>query len=357
MALSLLRLSELAVAALVNVPGSCADQDLITMLAADACQTPAEQWALGLLLASAQVGQAADTLMPIVGTARASELLLQWAKTFEAELPLLEEWTEEPDEESFMPARLALKQDVIEAVGDACEAKAMDLVQQGYIRMPSWTASDFGALASPEEDEELRGRLAAWFLSGLTQKLAHCYDCCGVLMRMQAREQTQSLAATVEATLSACRQLREMVLESSDLAEQPAKLHLALPVVNRTEAPGDGLGEEFVSVIATALDSAFRRVEAQIPSLLLRPLWRLATAKEIWIKWAKMVAQQAPPRDRSVDQASGPNTGPEAAVAKEATKPRPERPAGKAKAPPKRSDRQDWNARSRAMLAQMGWTS
>eukprot|EP00439_Symbiodinium_sp_Y106_P025140 s1909_g3.t1 len=43
MALSLLRLSELAVAALVNVPGSCADQDLITMLAADACQTPAEQ--------------------------------------------------------------------------------------------------------------------------------------------------------------------------------------------------------------------------------------------------------------------------------------------------------------------------
>lgn len=240
------------------------------MLAANACQTPSEQWALGLLLASAQVGQAADTLMPIVGTARARELLLQWAKTFEAELPLLEEWTEELDEESFMPARLALKQDVIEAVGDACEEKAMDLVQQGYIRMPSWTASDFGALASPEEDDELRGRLAAWFLSGLTQKLAHCYDCCGVLMRMQEREQTQSLAATVEATLSACLQLRGMVLEASDLAEQPAKLHLALPVVNRTEAPGDALGEEFVSVIATALDSAFRRVEAQIPSLLLR---------------------------------------------------------------------------------------
>eukprot|EP00439_Symbiodinium_sp_Y106_P040082 s621_g4.t3 len=30
----------------------------------------------------------------------------------------------------------------------------------------------------------------------------------------------------------------------------------------------------------------------------------------------------------------------------QATKPRPERPAGKAKAPPKRSDRQDWNART-----------
>eukprot|EP00913_Durusdinium_trenchii_P023209 g21788.t1 len=39
----------------------------------------------------------------------------------------------------------------------------------------------------------------------------------------------------------------------------------------RTDHPLDPLGEEFISLVATALDSSFRRVEGEVPSLLLRP--------------------------------------------------------------------------------------
>ncbi|CAJ1340610.1 unnamed protein product, partial [Effrenium voratum] len=132
-------------------------------------------WALAVLLASAQVGQAADTLTYVVGPQRAQDLLLQWAGSFELEMPTAAERMED----SFAEARTSLKKDIVEAVGDSCKLKALDLVQQGFIRLPSWTTADFKSLHVSESSDELQDRLAIWFLTGLTQKLAHCFDCCG----------------------------------------------------------------------------------------------------------------------------------------------------------------------------------
>lgn len=344
-------LAELAVAALVDVPGACSDQDLICGLIANACKSRTQQWALAVLLASTQVSQVAETLTSVVGVQRAHRLLLEWAGTFESEMP---------STDFFAEARTALKKDIVEALGDACEMKAMNLVQEGFIRLPSWSASDFKTL-NMEENEELKNRLANWFLTGLTQKLAHCFDCCGFLTRMDCLEENGelTLTAAVAVSLHAGLTLRELVMDATSMAEKNQLLRKNLPTVKGIDQPSDPTGEEFISLLATALDTSFRRVEAEMTSLLLRPLWRLAAARRIWNQWTEQVPKVRRLREDEVlpDDAVA-ETAKEAEPPKQKALPKakPEAKSSQAKKSCKKNDLQDWSRRSLAMLNEMGWS-
>ncbi|CAK9034985.1 unnamed protein product [Durusdinium trenchii] len=184
-----------------------------------------ERWALAVLLSSTQVTHVAETLTYVVGPQRAHVLLLEWAQTFEAELPSMD---------LFAEARSALKKDIIEAVGEACELKAMNLVQEGFIRLPSWSAADFKSM-DVENNDELKDRLANWFLTGLTQKLAHCFDCCRFLTAVDCLQETEehlSLTAAVAVSLHAGLTLKELVSDATCISEKTQLLRKTLPTVN-----------------------------------------------------------------------------------------------------------------------------
>eukprot|EP00434_Breviolum_minutum_P015410 symbB.v1.2.013579.t1/scaffold962.1/size148607/5 len=204
------------------------------------------RWALAVLLASTQVNQVAETLTTVVGLQRSHRLLLEWAQTFESEMPTTAD--------VFAEARTALKKDIVEAVGDACELQAMNLLQEGFIRLPSWSAADFKSL-NVEENEELKDRLANWFLTGLTQKLAHCFDCCSFLTRIDCLEENGELSLTsaVAVCLHAGATLRDLVSESTHMAEKTQLLRKNLPTVNCAPGEVDGICGKGVDLLQFAL--------------------------------------------------------------------------------------------------------
>eukprot|EP00435_Cladocopium_sp_Y103_P049475 s977_g14.t3 len=144
------------------------------------------------------------------------------------------------------------------------------------------------------------------------------------------------------------------------------------------DQPSDPTGEEFISLLATALDTSFRRVEAEMTSLLLRPLWRLAAAKRtmegicfakavcissidrIWNQWTEQVPKVRRLREDEVlpEEAVVAGTAKEAEPPKQKALPKAkvEPKSSQAKKSSKKNDLQDWSRRSLAMLNEMGWS-
>lgn len=150
-------------------------------------------------------------------------------------------------------------------------------------------------------------------------------------------------------------------MDATSMAEKNQLLRKNLPTVKGIDQPSDPTGEEFISLLATALDTSFRRVEAEMTSLLLRPLWRLAAAKRIWNQWT----EQVPKVRRLREDEAQPDDSSVAETAKEAELPKQEKALPKAKAEgkssqakksSKKNDLQDWSRRSLAILNEMGWS-
>ncbi|CAE8718823.1 unnamed protein product [Polarella glacialis] len=314
-------LGELAALAVADIiGGGSAEPQMLGSLSSSVCDSSAERWALGLVFAGVQVGQVVDTLSCIVDPEQATTLLWQWAGIFEAELPPADEEEDEHgggSEVYEVSARAALRQAVVETAGEECESKALDLARDGLIRLPTWSPADLKVMAGGE----LREKLAKWFMGGLTERLVRCFRSCRLLAQLRSvgteEGEAMSLPAAVAAAAAASSALRGCVSAAVQLAEEAETLRELMPTIegeitlpcdiSRATKPAKNAqeepqafraawsGEPFLSLIASALDSAFRRTEAETPSLLIRPLWRLASARLIWQHWSTCNLQAAGP--------------------------------------------------------------
>lgn len=281
--------------------GPCAD---LPALAAASCQTKAERWLLGQILAASLVGPVADALGYLVGSDCVASQLAEWAEAFAAELPTpwdltAVDFTAAVSDRALGPARVALHEAVVTTSSDACERRAVDLARDGLIGLPSWSFADLRALSGTPE---LREKLAGWFLSGLAERVSQLLRGCGLLLQWRAKlvpdEELPTLPAMTKVVVAVSSVASESVAAATCLVHDSAALRCFYS--SRSPVPGadaTAAREQLSALAVAAFDAAFRRVESADPSLQLRPLWRLAVGDLLWSCWAEIQGLKLLPPD------------------------------------------------------------